>query len=54
MKLDKAVKFCEEHECKECPVYINDIELRAGIEQHDMPCCINLVRMEDYGREKED
>lgn len=48
MTLEQAVKFCEETECEDCPVFINDIEKR-----HDFGsqlCCENLV---DEGKDEQ-
>ncbi len=41
MGLEEAVKFCEEHECEECPV----IEYRSKYEKEvlQFPCCFNLI-----------
>ena len=41
----KALKFCESHECVDCPIHINNIEHRT---EHDkccefVPCVDNLI-----------
>ena len=41
----KAIKFCESHECVDCPIHINNIEHRT---EHDkccefVPCVDNLI-----------
>lgn len=41
MELEEAIKFCEEHECEECPM----IEKRTKFEKKvlQIPCCFNLL-----------
>lgn len=41
----KAVHFCEETECLDCPIYINDIDHRTRYEKEVMhiPCVENLI-----------
>ena len=41
----KAVRFCENVECEDCPIYINDIEHRTQYEREVMhiPCVDNLI-----------
>ena len=29
MTCDDAVKYCEEHECEECEVYLKDLDKRT-------------------------
>jgi hypothetical protein len=43
--VEKAVRFCENVECKDCPIYINDIEHRTQyeIEAMHIPCVDNLI-----------
>lgn len=43
--VEKAVRFCENVECEDCPIYINDIEHRTQheIEVMHIPCVDNLV-----------
>lgn len=44
MSLENAVRFCEDHECYECPVSVEG-DKRSDIEKWDhTPCCINLTR----------
>ncbi len=46
MTWEEAIKYCEEHECKECIHYINNMDdCRTEYEKQNMhiPCCINLV-----------
>ena len=46
MTWKEAIKYCEEHECKYCIHYINDIDdCRTEYEKQvlHMPCCVNLV-----------
>lgn len=45
MTYDDAVKYCEEHECEECEVYLKDLDKRTKHEKEILhyPCCINLV-----------
>lgn len=41
----KAIKFCESHECMDCPVYINDIKHRTDHDKccEHVPCVDNLI-----------
>ena len=41
----KAIYFCENTECEDCPIYINDIEHRTQYEKEVMhiPCADNLI-----------
>ena len=41
MTLEEAIKYCEEHECEECPAYEND--KRNEFERMQFACCWNLV-----------
>lgn len=43
--VEKAVRFCENTECEDCPIYINDIEHRTQYEREVMhiPCVDNLI-----------
>lgn len=43
--VEKAVRFCENTECPDCPIYINDIEHRTQYEREVMriPCVDNLI-----------
>ena len=43
--VEKAVLFCENTECSDCPIYINDIEHRTHYERLVMhiPCVDNLI-----------
>lgn len=44
MRYDDAVKYCEEHECEECEVYLKDLDKRTVEERYlHKPCCSNLV-----------
>ena len=45
MTYDDAVKYCEEHECEECEVYLKDLDKRSKHEKENLhyPCCVNLV-----------
>lgn len=47
MTLEEAVKFCEEHECEECPV----VDKRSKREKEilHIPCCVNLVEEIENG-----
>lgn len=49
MTYDDAVKFCEDHECVECDVYLKDLDRRTKHEKENLhyPCCVNLVDTED-------
>lgn len=40
-----AVKFCENTECENCYIEINNIEYRTKYEKEMLhyPCCMNLV-----------
>jgi hypothetical protein len=44
MTWEEAVKYCEEHKCKDCLAY-NIQDCRTEYEKQNMhiPCCINLV-----------
>lgn len=48
MTLEQAVRFCEETECEDCPVFINDIEKRLDF--GSQLCCENLV---DEGKDEQ-
>ena len=39
------VRFCEEHECEECPVFYRE-DFRTIEEKilHHVPCCANLTK----------
>jgi hypothetical protein len=43
--VEKAIRFCENVECKDYPIYINDIEHRTQYEKEVMhiPCVDNLI-----------
>ena len=43
--VEKAIRSCENVECKDCPIYINDIEHRTQYEREVMhvPCVENLI-----------
>ena len=43
--VEKAIRFCENVECENCPIYINDIEHRTQYEREVMhiPCVDNLI-----------
>lgn len=43
--VEKAIHFCEHTECKNCPIYINDIEHRTRHDKQDehVPCVDNLI-----------
>lgn len=45
MNWEDAVKFCEEHECEECKVHIENLNVRTTHEKCTLhiPCCANLV-----------
>lgn len=46
MKIVKqAVLFCENTECLDCPIYINDIDYRTQYEKEveHIPCVDNLI-----------
>lgn len=51
MTWDEAVIYCEEHECTECTIYTEGLDMRTQEEkQNHTPCCKNLVtekKMED-------
>ena len=42
---DEAVFYCEDHECDECSVYLEDLDKRTRYEKESLhiPCCRNLV-----------
>lgn len=44
MTWKEAIKYCEEHECKECIAY-DLLDCRTEYEKMVLhaPCCINLV-----------
>jgi hypothetical protein len=56
MKPKDAIKFCETHECKECPIYIYDIEKRSRIEKEDLHvmCCENLMTHPDWLKKEDE
>lgn len=41
----KAIKFCENHECAECLIHINNIEHRTEYDKccEFVPCVDNLI-----------
>lgn len=43
--VEQAVYFCENAECLDCPIYINDIDHRTQYEKEveHIPCVDNLV-----------
>lgn len=43
--VEKAIYFCENAECEDCPIYINDIDHRTQYEKEVMhvPCVDNLI-----------
>lgn len=41
MELEEAIKFCEEHECEECPMTEKRTEFEKKALQ--IPCCFNLL-----------
>lgn len=45
MELEEAVKFCEEHECEECPVELMKLNklTKHQKEYLHFPFCLNLV-----------
>lgn len=45
MTYNDAVKYCEEHECTECEVYLKNLDKRTEHEKKNLhyPCCLNLV-----------
>lgn len=53
MSYDDAVKYCEEHECTECEIYLKDLDKRTEHEKKILhhPCCLNLV--DDYKESKQ-
>ena len=49
MTYDEAVKFCEEHDCEECPVHLNGLDKRTEFDKvvGAVACCENLVESEE-------
>ena len=43
MTWEEAIKFCEEHECEECPAYIEDKRTNYQTKVLHYHCCWNLV-----------
>ena len=44
MTWEKAVKWCEEHECTECDIYLKGLDKRTKEERYlHVPCYKNLV-----------
>lgn len=43
--VEQAAHFCENTECLDCPIYINDIDYRTQYEKEveHIPCVDNLV-----------
>ena len=43
--VEKAIRFCENVECQDCPIHINGIEHRTQYEKEVMhiPCVENLI-----------
>lgn len=44
MTWEEAIKFCEEHDCDECPVVEKRTDYQKKVLQY--PCCWNLVDKE--------
>ena len=42
MKAIDAMKYCETHNCEECPVTVRNLEKRTDIEKQYIPCFYNL------------
>ena len=48
----EAVRFCEEHQCENCPVnYRDDIRMEEEKNLYHVPCCVNLTK-EDLANAK--
>ena len=47
MTWEEAIKYCEEHECEECPAFIEDRRTDYRKKALHYPCCWNLVDDED-------
>lgn len=43
--VEQAVHFCENTECLDCPIHINDIDYRTQYEKEveHIPCVDNLI-----------
>lgn len=43
--IKEAIHFCENTECLDCPIYINNIEHRTRHDKQDehVPCVDNLI-----------
>ena len=52
MNEEEALKFCEENECEDCPVFQNGLDKRTIFDRAigQVPCFENLigVNMEDF------
>ena len=47
MTQEQAIDYCETHECKECVIYINNLDTRTKDEwMSGILCCSNLLRYE--------
>jgi len=46
MTWEEAIKYCEEHKCKDCPAFHNDCRTTYEKEYLYYPCLINLVDKE--------
>lgn len=46
MTWEEAIKFCEEHECEECPAFVDNKRTDYQKKFLHYPCCWNLVDKE--------
>ena len=46
MTWEEAIKYCEEHECEECPAFIDDKRTDYQTKVLHYHCCWNLVDKE--------
>ena len=54
MTWEEAIKFCEEHECEECPAFIEDKRTDYQKKVLHYHCCWNLVDEEKRMKVSED
>ena len=50
MEIEKAVEYCENHECNECVIHTQNLDTRTKEEwENGVLCCENLTRYDEEG-----
>ena len=49
-RLKESVELCENTECENCPIAIENLEQRTEFEKKVLhyPCCLNLIERESW------